>query len=121
MGTIHLRVTGDEAEVPASSPAGTNDQGAALREIFGGAAAPVVRFETAELVAWMRRLSGELDELFSGLRAVGGFELQQIQLGLDTLVEGGVTPIGTANAGGKGAISLTFAPAKGHDPHDGAA
>jgi hypothetical protein len=70
----------------------------------------VIPFDTAELAASMRGLTAQLGELFSDVRAVGGYELQEVQVGLEVSAEGGFNLIGTAKAGGKGAITLTFAP-----------
>jgi hypothetical protein len=73
----------------------------------------VIPFDTAELVASLRGLSDQLGDLFGGLRAVAGYELQEVQVGLEISAEGGFNLIGSAKAGGKGAITLTFAPGKG--------
>ena len=70
----------------------------------------LIPLNTEELAASLRELTGELGKLFGDIRRVGGFELQQVQVGLEISAEGGFNLIGSAKAGGKGAITLTFAP-----------
>lgn len=113
MGTIRVRVERESAE---GEGAGEGPAGAGvdeIKEIFGGGASAVVPFDTAELAASLRRLTSQLGELFGDLRAVGGYELQQVQVGLEISAEGGINLIGSAKAGGKGAITMTFAPGQG--------
>jgi len=81
-----------------------------IKEIFGGGASRVIPFDTAELAESLRALSTQLGDLFGGLRAVAGYELQEVQVALEISAEGGFNLIGSAKAGGKGAITLTFAP-----------
>ncbi len=54
------------------------------------------------------KLTGQLDSLFRDIEAVGGFKLNQVEVSLEISAEGGVALIGTAKAGARGAISLTF-------------
>jgi hypothetical protein len=72
----------------------------------------VIPFDTAELAASLRAVSGQLGELFTGLREVAGYELRQVQVGLEISAEGGFNLIGSAKAGGKAAMTLTFAPGR---------
>lgn len=58
----------------------------------------------------VQTLSSTLSEVFADLRAVGSFTLQEVQLQVEVSASGGVNLIGTAEAGGKGAITLTFRP-----------
>jgi hypothetical protein len=55
-------------------------------------------------------LSDTLSEVFEDLRAVGNFTLQEVRLQVEVSASGGVQLVGTAKAGGKGAITLTFRP-----------
>ena len=107
MGTIRVRVEAESTETAAPA-AGVRGEG---KELFGrGRAADLVPLNTEELAASLRELTGELGKLFGDIRRVGGFELQQVQVGLEISAEGGFNLIGSAKAGGKGAITLTFAP-----------
>jgi hypothetical protein len=98
-------------------PTGTTGE---IEEIFGGGASRVVLFDTAELAESLRGLSTQLGHLFGGLGAVAGYELQELQVALEISAEGGSNLIGSAKAGGKGAITLTFAPGRagGGTDHD---
>jgi hypothetical protein len=107
MGTIRVRVEAESTETAAPAP-GVRGGG---KELFGrGRAADLIPLNTEELAASLRELTGELGKLFGDIRRVGGFELQQVQVGLEISAEGGFNLIGSAKAGGKGAITLTFAP-----------
>jgi hypothetical protein len=55
-------------------------------------------------------LSSQLGTLFQDIKNVGGFKLSQVQVSLEISAEGGVALIGTAKAGARGAINLTFSP-----------
>jgi hypothetical protein len=44
------------------------------------------------------------------VKAVGGFELAEVQVAVELTAEGGVNLIGNLTAGAKGAIQLTFKP-----------
>ncbi len=56
----------------------------------------------------LRHVAAAATEFLSDIRAVGEFELTEVQLQVEVSAEGGVHFIGTAKAGGKGAITLTF-------------
>ncbi|AGA90748.1 hypothetical protein Thimo_1983 [Thioflavicoccus mobilis 8321] len=141
MGTIRVRVADDGGSSPGHAPetkAATRREireqifnlgtphGPAdtkttthreIREIFGRGAS-VIPFDTADLATSLRDLTAQLGELFGDLRAVGGYELQEVQVGLEISAEGGFNLIGSAKAGGKGAITLTFAPGCTDDGQD---
>lgn len=56
----------------------------------------------------MSKLYGQVSEIMKDMKSVGDFKLQQVQLAVEISAEGGVSLIGTAKAGAKGAITLTF-------------
>jgi hypothetical protein len=120
MGSIRVRVESDTDTTGQSNsdvPHGTDGE---IKEIFGGGASRVVPFDTAELAESLRGLSTQLGDLFGGLRAVAGYELQEVQVALEISAEGGFNLIGSAKAGGKGAITLTFAPGRAGDSTENA-
>ena len=96
----------------SSTPNPENEAQREVKEIWGRGGSGVVPFDTAELAASLRGLSAQLGELFAGIREVAGFELQEVEVGLEISAEGGFNLIGNAKAGGKGAITLSFAPGK---------
>ena len=53
-------------------------------------------------------LSEKISQILGDIKSVGDFKLKQVQLGVEISAEGGVALIGTAKAGAKGAITLTF-------------
>jgi len=110
MDTIRVRVEDDiQTSGPTTNDAATETTGE-IKESLGIGASRVVPFDTAELAESLRALSTQLGDLFGGLRAVAGYELREVQLSLEVSAEGGFNLIGSAKAGGKGAITLTFAP-----------
>lgn len=58
----------------------------------------------------LAKLTGNLSALLADLKAVGGFELAEVQVAVELTAEGGVNLIGNLTAGAKGAIQLTFKP-----------
>lgn len=56
----------------------------------------------------MSELSRQISEIMKDIKSVGDFKLQQVVLAVEISAEGGVSLIGTAKAGAKGAITLTF-------------
>ena len=108
MGTIRVRV--DAGQVRAEEPA-TGVRGEVKERTGRRTMANVIPFDTSDLAASLQDLTGELSTLFADIRRVGQFELEQVQVGLEISAEGGFNLIGSAKAGGKGAITLTFAPA----------
>lgn len=65
-----------------------------------------------QLAQSMQQIKGSLDEVFASISEVGAFELSEIKLGLEVTAKGGFALIGSAEAGAKGAITLTFSPPK---------
>lgn len=55
--------------------------------------------------------TGSLGALLADVKAVGGFELAEVQVGIELTAEGGVNLIGNLTAGARGAMQLTFKPA----------
>ncbi len=53
-------------------------------------------------------LSAQLNAVFNDIKQVGGFQLKEVQVQAEISSEGGVNLIGTAKAGLKGAVTLTF-------------
>ncbi len=47
-------------------------------------------------------------EALQDIKKVGDFTLEEVTLGVEVSAEGGVSFIGSAKAGGKGAITLKF-------------
>ena len=56
----------------------------------------------------LTQLSGQIGEMFQGLKSAGPFQLQQVQLQVAITAEGGIALIGLTKAGVSGAITLTF-------------
>lgn len=74
-----------------------------IREMFRDGASRMIPFDTAELAVSLRELSDQLGDLSGGLRAVVGYELQKVQVGLEISIDGGFNLIGIAKDGGKDA------------------
>ena len=113
MGTIRVRIASDEASAAESASTEQRE----TKELWGGnrGGSRVVPFDTAELAESLRALTSQLGDLFSGIREVADFNLQQVQVGLEISAEGGFELIGSARAGAKGAITLSFAPRASED------
>jgi hypothetical protein len=105
MGTISVRVAPPDTERGGSVPAGEERERFRLLGSEG-----VVALPTEKLAASLQAIAGELSRLFQHLNRVAGFELEQVEVGLEISAEGGFNLIGNAKAGGKGAITLTFSP-----------
>jgi hypothetical protein len=69
----------------------------------------------------LKEVTDAVSDFLSDIRAVGEFHLQEVQMQVEVSAEGGIHFIGTAKAGGKGAITLTFARPKSttNDPQEG--
>jgi hypothetical protein len=104
MGILNVRVSDD----------GQHQQNQMLgesREMFRGSGSRgVVPVDTGKLAASLKEMTGEIGRLFSDIKAVGDFSLSQVEIGLEISAEGGFNLIGSAKAGGKGAITLSFKP-----------
>jgi L-serine deaminase len=104
MGTLNVRVS-DEGQHHQNQMLGES------REMFRGAGSRgVVPVDTDKLAASLKDLTGEIGRLFSDIKAVGDFNLSQVEISLEISAEGGFNLIGSAKAGGKGAIKLSFEP-----------
>jgi len=66
------------------------------------------KINTETLKESMSDLSEQISEILQNIKSVGDFKLQQVQLAVEISAEGGVSLIGTAKAGVKGAVTLTF-------------
>ncbi len=112
MSTIRVRVADESRHSPGSPPDADAEAASRrdVREVFGFGSSAVIPFDTAELAASLRGLTTQLGELFGDLRAVGGYELQQVQVGLEISAEGGFNLIGSAKAGGKGFYHANLCP-----------
>lgn len=110
MGTIRVRV---ESEEPSAAEPAEGVRGEVKETLRRGKGfSEVVPLDTDKLAASLQGLTGELDRLFTDVQRVGRFELNQVQVGLEISAEGGFNLIGSAKVGGKGAITLSFAPGK---------
>lgn len=56
----------------------------------------------------LQSLTGQLSAMFDDISAVGNYNLNKVEVGLELSVEGGVALIGLAKAGAKATIKLTF-------------
>jgi hypothetical protein len=110
MGTIRVRV---ENTAPLASEPKDGVRGE-VKEIGRGrrGLSRIVPLDTDQLAASLKDLTGELGKIFADLQRFGGYELNEVQVGLEISAEGGFNLIGNAKAGGKGAITLTFAPGR---------
>ena len=66
------------------------------------------RVDVDQLRANLKQVCDGMVEVLRDIRAVGELKLKSVQIGIEISAEGGVTLIGTATVGGKGAITLTF-------------
>jgi hypothetical protein len=64
----------------------------------------------AQLHQSLKDLTGALATVLADLKSVGGYELSEVQVGVELTAEGGVRLIGNLTAGAKGALQLTFKP-----------
>ncbi len=58
----------------------------------------------------LKNLTATLATVLADIKAVGGYELSEVQVGVELTAEGGVRLIGNLTAGAKGAMQLTFRP-----------
>ncbi len=56
----------------------------------------------------LSELSGQVSNVLQDIKDVGNFKLKEVQISVEISAEGGVALIGSAKAGAKGAITLTF-------------
>lgn len=105
MGTLPVIV---EDDAPTATTRGYDaNRGATLG---GGVGARVKELSTEALSESLQNIHESLNELFGSIQAVGNFELQEVKLTLDITAEGGFALIGSAKAGMKGGITLSFKP-----------
>jgi len=64
--------------------------------------------DTETIQESLTNLSGQISEVLQKIKSVGDFKLKEVQLSVEINAEGGVALIGSAKAGVKGAILLTF-------------
>lgn len=74
-----------------------------------GATDRVRNIETGTLQKSMADLTEKISGILKDARQVGDFKLTQVELSVEISAEGGFSLVGTAKAGTKGAIKLTFA------------
>ena len=106
MGSIRVRVDNqvrDDSEV-------AKRRGDHTEKIVFEGLSGIVPLDTGELSSSLLEITDQLGELFGNIKRVGDFRLAQIQVGLEISAEGGFNLIGSAKAGGKGSITLTFNP-----------
>ncbi len=99
MTTIPVIVEDIESE---SKPDGT---------LGGGILSPeskIRNIDADKLRQSLSELSGQISGVLQDIKAVGSFKLKEVQLSVEISAEGGVALIGSAKAGAKGAITLTF-------------
>ncbi|MEM8532967.1 MAG: hypothetical protein AAGF95_19115 [Chloroflexota bacterium] len=99
METIPFLVTVPEEDV--------NDEMGIFRPADGDVRIQQIPVETLKhnLTAVSQSVMGALGDI----KQVGQFRLQEVKLQVEVTVDGGINLIGTANLGGKGAITLKFA------------
>jgi hypothetical protein len=56
----------------------------------------------------LAKLTSEIGTMLTDIKHVGGFQLTQVQVAVEMSAEGGFALVGSAKAGVKGAINLTF-------------
>ncbi len=95
MSTISVVV--EETDEPQSGTLGVLTPGSRIKEI-----------DTDKLRQSVSKLSEQISGIFADIKKVSEFQLKQVQLSVEISAEGGVALIGTAKAGVKGAITLTF-------------
>jgi len=102
--SVVLGPTDAQAGVRGEATLGRGDSATRL---LGTVEIPVDRLRES-----LAKLTGNLSTLLADLKAVGGFELAQVQVAVELTASGGVNLIGNLTAGAKGAMQLTFKPAQ---------
>jgi hypothetical protein len=105
MGTLPVIVDSETQDRENYDPnrSDTLSRGVSIR-------ATVKEFSTDKLTESLKDIHENLNELFGSIKAIGDFELQEVKLTLDITAEGGFALIGSAKAGMKGGITLSFKP-----------
>jgi hypothetical protein len=96
----NITVVVDEDTQPRSGTLGGS--------VLGSSGRRVQELGVETLKASLGALSGQLGDIFSGIRQVGDASLKEIQVSVEINAEGGVSLIGTAKSGISGAITLKF-------------
>ena len=104
MGKIRVITGNDEPELK-SDVLGDSD-GGALAGL--GGESRLTEMDTQVLRKALADFSGEIGEALRDIRAVGEFRLKEVQISVEISAEGGISLIGSAKAGAKGAVNLTF-------------
>ena len=99
METIPFLVTAPEEDV--------NDEMGIFRSGYGDIRIQQIPVET--LKHNLTAVSQSVMDALEDIKHVGQFRLQEVTLQVEVTVDGGINLIGTANLGGKGAITLKFA------------
>jgi hypothetical protein len=98
-------------EAPATfEPADEQEATLGARDVLARAGRFVKRIPVERVQQSLKDLTATLTTIFADLKAVGEFELSEVQVGVELTVEGGVNLIGNVTAGAKGAMQLTFKP-----------
>jgi len=103
MPTIPVVVESDDIRPPSPNRDGTlsvltpESSGSRIREM-----------DVDKLRESLSQLSENAAMIFQNMKQVGDFRLKEVQLQVEVTAEGGFALIGTAKAGVKGAITLTF-------------
>lgn len=84
------------------------DQKSATLGVYDDLKTKVKEFDIVVLKKSMANLSNCISTVFADIKNVGNFKLKEIKLEVEISAAGGFNLVGTATAGTKGAISLTF-------------
>ena len=74
----------------------------------GDAGARIALIDAEKLRQSITELTGKITDLFQDIKAVGDYQLKEVQVQLEINTEGGVSLVGSLKAGARGAITLTF-------------
>lgn len=80
--------------------------------IGGGQPAILKELDPKVLNESLKQLAQDIDIMFADTSTSGAFSLDQIEIGLEVTAEAGINLIGTAKAGGKASVSLSFSRSK---------
>ena len=97
-------------ESDGARPAAEEEATLGPREVFARAGRFVQHVPVDQLQQSLKDLTGTLAAILADLKAVGDFELSEVQVGVELTAQGGVNLIGNLSAGAKGAMQLTFKP-----------
>ncbi len=101
----------DPDSEPAAGPAPAARRSGTLSAISAASPASRIKLLDAEkLRKSVGSLARQVTGLFDDLEHDDRYRLETVQVSLEISAEGGVSLIGTAKAGARGGITLTFAP-----------